>query len=79
MRTLETVALQDIDDAPLSGDDALSAHYAERMLAGDVFPPVNLGRNQHGVLCVCDGRHRIRAMLLLGWQTCDAIIDSTRD
>lgn len=78
MRTFETVALADIDDTPLSGD-ALSNRYAERMLAGDIFPPVNLSRNQDGVMHVCDGRHRIAAMRRIGRTTCKAVIDSCRD
>jgi len=79
MRTFETVRLDDIVERSDASNDALSASYAASMRAGDKFPPVNLSRNQHGVLAVCDGRHRIAAMRLLGLTSCAAVIDSNRD
>jgi hypothetical protein len=80
MRTLESVSLEAIDDRArqLTGD-AFSDYYAKRMQEGEVFPPVNPSRNQHGVLRVCDGRHRIAAARKIGRSHIEALIDSNRD
>lgn len=75
---IETVGLETIDytrsrDAnPRQGiDDDAVRRYADRMNAGDVFPPAVLYR-VGGALLVADGLHRIAAAMAAGRDTIEA-------
>jgi len=52
-----------LDDAvlPRAVDPDLLASYAERLEAGDVFPPIRCAELPDGALLLVDGRHRLEA------------------
>src|SRR5882724_4206823 len=52
-------------------DEPTVAEYAERMIAGDRFPPVVVFRN-NGPYFLADGFHRLRARKLAKFETIDA-------
>ena len=75
---IETLAIdeitQDEEIASRPIDPAVVAEYAERMAAGDEFPPVEVMRDAGGVNWLWNGWHRVEAATRNGVKSIDCEI-----
>jgi hypothetical protein len=75
---VETLAIaeikQDEEIAARPIDPAVATEYAERMAAGDVFPPLEVMRDDNGVNWLWNGWHRLEAATRNGLASIDCAI-----
>lgn len=67
MRIVQTINIIDIDHGKLpSASDPQVVQFVSDMRRGDIFPPIGVERLAGNKFRLKDGRHRLKARMLLG-------------